>query len=241
MDLYELYQYLLYLANKSQKGFKLRITDYVRNLKISNFEYFAKVCGLSDEFQPGMPFSKSAMEVSQIVTDKMHRFKKIMGDTNMPLQIDSDGHATIPTDYLHIASLGYKKFTTNPDCITFTEDMRPIEILTEGQWNHRLQSSVNPPSEKYPIIRFMSDYIEFRPKTLQLVDFVYLRKPVDPFLDYNIDANDDIQYLQATSTQLEWNEYECIQIAHMILAKVGINLSNVQLQQSAELFKAKGV
>lgn len=241
MDIYELYKYLLYLANKSQKGFKLRIDDYVRNLKIANFEYFAKTCGLTDEFQPGMPFSKTAMEISQVVTDRMHRFKKIMGDLNMSLVIDSDGHASIPSDYLHVASIGYKKFTTNPDCVTYKENMRPVEILTEGQWNHRLQSSVNPPSTEYPVARFMTDYIEFRPKDIQLVDFVYLRKPVDPVLVYTIDSNDDIVYDQSGSTQLEWNEYECIQIAHIIAAKVGINLSNQQLQQSAELFKAKGV
>jgi hypothetical protein len=109
--------------------------------------------------------------------------------------------------------------------------------------------------------------INVYPDTIPTVNINYLRYPKTPFLDYYVDANYVITYLDAYTKYIytshllaageeyrdgtttgtvysytvdwEWDEDMLPQIVYMILIKAGINLENMNVTQVAAQLQTK--
>jgi len=239
-DLFELYQYIKYICNKEQRGFKYKPSKFNSDISVVNFEYFKLKYGLPEQFRVGMPFSAQAYELVQQNKDNLARFLVIMGDQNSPMLIDQYGHAQLPSNYLHVSSIGIDNYISNEDCTT-SVDSGYIEVLTDAKFRGRLGSKIASPTKEDPICRFMSSYIQFAPKDLGSCEFVYLRKPIQPVFAYTAGVDDNIVYNPSASTQFEWNELEMGDIASMLLSKIGITLRSEELVGYAERLKKEGV
>lgn len=239
-DLQYIINFVNFILNKEQTGRSVKPEEWNIIFPYVNFAYFKRKFGLTEEFKPGMPFSKSAWEVVQQITDSLGVFKVIMGDTNSPMIIDSDGHADKPSDYLHVSSIRYIKVTNDANCGVDTR-LTPIEILTDAEWAHVVGSRIRPPSFNYPVAMFQNTYIQFLPKNLQYVEFTYLRTPVTPVYAYTLNATtDEVTYNQSGSTQFEWEENDISDIIMMILEYCGLNLKEDRIVQLSELKKQTG-
>jgi hypothetical protein len=210
---YDIYRIVTTLARKDSKGNILPESDFNVLLQSASIELFDK------EYKK--------YEQTQEITDTLRRFKVIK--TGAQLTIDtSGGKITIPTDYAHKGELAYKYNGT-----TF----RPIDIVTDDQWYSRIGSFITQPSIKYPIAKMVGNYFYYSPfgvSGLQsaYVELSYLRYPTTPVFAMTINPTTySEQYDTGTSVELDWNEDDKLRISGLILAKLGITVSENSLFQ----------
>jgi hypothetical protein len=258
-----IYKYVLFLANKAVTGNNPSPEDFNIALNASNLKHFKKKTGIPEEYRVGMPISRQSFEVTQIITDDVLPFKIHMGDQNTPpLSVNSNGYADIPSDFFYPSALSHKYFP-NTDC-TGSYILRPIDVLTDSQWDHIAGSAIRMPTLMYPACNFQNGVIRFLPKDIQRVDFVYLKLPETPVYDYYINADGEHIYMipgeshvlltgeqgsagqtsgtvTSLSVELEWHDINKLDIVSLILSNLGINQREISLQQYAEMNKQTGV
>jgi hypothetical protein len=259
----DIFKYILFLANKDTTGNSISPVEFNQALVVANLKFLKKKIGISEEYRVGQPIPRQSSEVTQVITDDILPFKIHMGDPNTPeLVIDSNGYATIPTDFFYPHALSYKYFPNN-DC-SGDYDPEKIDVLTDQQWDDIAGSSIRRPTLKYPACNFQNGVIRFLPKNLQRANFVYIRNPLTPVYDYYINADLEYVYMlpgtvhtlltgeegslgqttgtvQSLSVELEWNDINKIDISSIILSFLGINVREPQLQQYAEMSKQSGI
>lgn len=240
MNNQDILNWINYVCNKEQTGRTFTPEQYNVALGIANLRYYKKSYGLPEDYQLQGPFVREVYEKSQYVTDKMRRFKVVMGDiSNLAMIVDINGIAPIPSDYFHVSSVRY--FNTASGVCNPDESQTDVEILMDAEWADRIGNSITKPSLGDPVCMFQASEIWFRPKAVNYIQFTYLRLPITPVYAYTVNADDSYSYDAANSTEMEWDDIDKIEIAKIILADAGINLNKGDITQYAELLKAKGV
>lgn len=265
MTLQDIFDHINSRTNKDQSGNTYNPQRFNSDLKVANLEMFNYLYGLPQTYQPGMPLPKIAFEITQRITDDLRALKVNMGGDDIndpgPLVVDQNGNAKYPPDYVHYSSMNY---SYKDGCKTDVKSPM-IDVLTDAQWSSRINSVIkNKNVKKYPYCNFQANYIRFRPKDIQYVNFVYLRAPRTPFYDYYISSDDSIVFLPSGTSrvlqpgeigsegqtsgvvfsktvELEWPEHVHPDFANLMLSYVADNLRSQLLKQSAELRKKAGI
>jgi hypothetical protein len=200
MNLNELYSYISFIANKEQSGSTFSPQEYNTNLRAINLDWFRNKYGLPEEYMPGRPIPKEAWEITQKITDDLHKFKVAMGINGVPpMYVNQYGVASIPSDYVHCSSWMYRIITNDGNC-SYTKDYSAGEVIRDNQIPDRLSDANKMPTKYNPVCVFYSDFIQFYPEDLGSVNFTYLRFPLTPVYDYYIDANYNTIYLPTGTT-----------------------------------------
>jgi hypothetical protein len=229
MNLGEIRDYTNYISRKERNGLSCTPEEFNSILQVVSLKQFKRTYGLPEDYQPGQAIPRIAFELNQLVIDRIHRHIVRKGDPDdIPLMPDTNGQALIPADYCHYASLTYRYSADG----VVTE--RPVDVLTVDQRAKRLVNSITAPTKKNPCCCFFKDYIEFYPKTLQYVNFIYLRLPVTPVYGCLIDANDVETYDPLTSTELDFDAENHMEIVNLLIQEMGINLSDDRLEAYAQ-------
>lgn len=251
INLGTLYDRLFVLSNKDQSGNTFTPTQMNTSLPYVLYKYLKVKYGLPE--QPGSP---QAFEIVQKITDDIKELKVWMGGPDKPmLQLNSKGRVSFPEDYWHPASLFYVQSKKN-SCGDFVNKERRIQIVTEDERVTRLSDSLTKPTMTNPICCLYSNYIQFYPVELRFVHFTYLRKPEDPYFDYDI-VNDEVVFLPAGATHvnssvlpagtlsrtvelpLPDDAYE--DIVNIMLADLGLSIRDAWAYQAGEVRKQRGV
>jgi len=254
MNLQALLDYILYTANKAQVGGTVVPEEYNMLLNSCNIILLKKKVGLPEEYQPGAPFARQQFESGQSNTDSLSTFKVFMGEAGTsPLTIDSNGYANIPSDYFYHSALSYLYVPTGCDPVP---EVRQINVVTDGEWDDLIGNAIKSPTLKYPIANYQSGYIRFAPINLQRANYVYIRYPRTPIYDYYISAQEEQVFLPAGTSHVldtgetgsagqtsgtvtsstvepEWNETGKLEIASMILERMGVNMREMAIIQEA--------
>lgn len=269
LTLVNIYDHIFTRVNKDQSGNTYRLDQFNTDLSVANTEMFSWLYGLPQEYKPGMPIPAMAFEVTQRILDDLKQCKVNMGGygTNDPSPLNVvEGIAQIPSDYVHFVRMNYVQVSSNKCKAPEGKVNRKIEILTDAQWADRVGNYVkNKKVDQYPYCNFQREYIEFRPFwKQQFVNFVYLRMPKTPFLDYVINPDGSTIFLNpgqvyvlqpgqvyrtgqltgfvsSQTVELEWSEEVKPEIANIILGYIADNLREPFLKQSGEMRKKQGV
>ena len=168
------------------------------------------------------------------ITDDLRRCKVRMGGTDPLLPVNSDGIATIPSDYIHYSSIR-SRYLTSAKVVRWGM----VDVVQDEA--DRLSNPNRYPTKKRPIAIFYSDHIQFYPAEQTYVDFTYLRMPATPYYDTTIDLQNDTETYDATgSTQLEWPEDMHLDFVRGVLGYMGMNLRSADVYQYAEMKKKEG-
>jgi hypothetical protein len=217
LDLQEIYDTSAFIASKDQSGNTFSPFEFNTMIQAVNIALTKK--------------EWSKFEASQEITDDMMRFKIWLGaDGVAPLTVDNRGYSTLPVNYWHYVSLLYKQVINKPNC---KQKIKPriIPVLNDQQFDAYRASALKQPSLRYPVANFQNGYLRFLPVNLGMVDFVYLREPVQPVYAYHIDPlTDEIIYEQSNSVQFEWGNSKLPNIVDLLLNAIGINLKMVEIQ-----------
>lgn len=169
---------------------------------------------------------KPKYAVSQWVKDALSPFREVYNFTTLV-----SGYLIIPdTTYLDLLDIQIYFQVSNRTIY------HPLMLANEDERANALNSQLNPVSSTAPLGE------QVAPRTFRLYpaaayngNVTYLRRPVKPVFDYTIISGRVIVYNPSGSTQLEWRDSEINTIMIKALASLGINLSDQELGQFAEL------
>lgn len=184
MTIEEIYQSVLDELNKDQTGEYVSPVEFNRYLKRAGLDLLRYRYGAPEEYRPGISYGSVGWEVTAKMSDDMRPIKvSLDGSDKAPLRVGSNGYAALPSDYMHQSSA---KFRTGGD----------VEFLTDDEFTSRVGSDLKKPSLRHPVARIAGSQIQFVPSPKDaMVNFYYLRKPVDGYFDYIV-VNDAVVYLE---------------------------------------------
>lgn len=125
--------------------------------------------------------------------------------------------------------------------IVFTQNGRetyyPVKMTNEDERSNKLNSQIDPPLPTAPLGEIVA------PRTVRLYpannnyigSISYMRRPKKPVYGYSIVGGRNIVYDPINSVQLEWRDTDINMILVKALLSVGINLSDVEISQFAEM------
>lgn len=228
-------EFVDFVANKEQSGTAYSINQLNILFKAANIDILKQRYGLPEEYTPGMPLPRMSYEVTQKIKDDLRSCKKVTH-----LNVDNQGEADLPEDYIHPTSIMYTKITNQcceqPPKISYRE----IEKIDDDKWAERLSNSIKTPSKDYPVCNFLSDKIRIEPRDLNKIEFSYLSIPGEPKWAYTT-VNGVEVYDENSSTNFDWSPALFTDISKLILGYLSINLRDGELAAAIDMYKTKGV
>lgn len=222
-----------YISGERAPGKALSQEMFSLLLDGAQTKHFKRKIGLPEAYQPGAPYPPQVYDITQKITEDLRRFKVSMGDEEAPLMV-VNGRAELPANYYYCSSLLFKHIRN------YTIRYRNVEVVNDQQWNERVSSSIITNPLKYPIVNFQSGYLRVYPSQIQYLDFVYLRMPLSPVVKFKTENGVSV-YDTERSVELEWDDINKIDILHIMLGDMGIQMSKPEVLQYSELHKGQGV
>jgi len=125
--------------------------------------------------------------------------------------------------------------------IVFTQNGRetyyPVKMTNEDERSNKLNSQIDPPIPTAPLGEITAPRtIRLYPANTNYIGSVsYMRRPKKPVYGYNVVGGRNIVYDPINSVQLEWRDTDINMILIKALLSVGINLSDAEISQFAEM------
>jgi hypothetical protein len=111
-----------------------------------------------------------------------------------------------------------------------------LPLVNEDERAFKLKSQIDPVTVNSPIGEQEGErIIKVYPLSAYSGTVSYLRLPVKPFYNYTVVGGRIPVYNSIGSTQLEWRETEIREILFKCLKTLGVNLSDEQIQQFAQV------
>lgn len=224
-----------FMANKEQSGTSYSIPQLNNIFYAASIDLFKLRYGLPEDYSPEMPFPKQAYEVTQKMKDDLRSCKVLV---TLPV---ISGEMMLPTDYIHITDLTYRKVVNSTCGNAPTTKKRQVELIDDDKFSVRCSDTIKKPSIDFPVANMLSDRIRIEPTIITSVEFSYLGMPAKPEWKYTFDSNNIEKYDPTNSVNFSWNEILFTDLAKIILGYIGINLRDAELQASIENYKTKGI
>jgi len=247
MNLGKLYDYIQFVSTKENSGKTYDPEKFNLVLPVAVQEMYDEIL--------------ANYERDLKITEEIKPYVTVIPDPG--LQLDSDGIATLPTDYYRFVGCRFKYARTVNTAPVYS--WRPISFISTSQYDIRItKQGATMPTMKYPICTVRQNSIEFYPANMRGIKFTYIKKAETPLYDYYINSSGLEIFLSTgekhkllagevgsqgqtvvgtilTSLTVELSMYEGthLRIANKMLSRVGVNLSNAQLFQYAEIMQQK--
>lgn len=215
------------------KGVQRNLTpeELTRSINVAQLTHFKRRTGLPEEYKPGMAIPSQVAELTKRISADLRPFYKYMGyDFSAPLYL-TNGVGTIPSDMYYPLSFIYH----------YSEKTRrSFDILGGKKFHDRIADAVEKPTLWEPVATFIAENVLIEPRTIRQVDFLYLKYPTP--VEFKVtEANGFFEYDTTTSTELEWDDVNTVDIIFLILNSLGYNLVREEVAQYAEKAKIQGI
>jgi len=238
MDINDIHKVILFILNKEQNGYVSHeeidlVLDKAQLVLFNQYHTNPKVPAQSQSFLYGE---------SQRIDDSLSAFKSRYTFTTLT---SPSGIVTLPADYMHMISL----YTTVYSNTLSRNVYSAVQVMNEEELIERLESQVIPVSQDEPIaIMNSQNRIQLFPEVAQTGGVYYMRRPAVPKFGYTSSGRsityNPTPYNPSTqptgSTQLEWKDFDIMNIVSIALSYYGINMSDQEIQQFAELKTQQG-
>lgn len=238
MTIQEVHNLILLILNKEQNG-------YISHEEIDSVLDKAQLV-LFNQYHtnPKVPAQTWAARYgdSQRIDDALSVFKTRMTFTNVDTP---SGILTLPSDYMHLISL----YTTLYNATISRNVYSAVQVLNEEELISRLESQVIPLSADDPVaIMGSQNKIQIFPEAACSGGIYYFRRPAVPRFGYTVSGRvvtyNPTAYNSSTqptgSTQLEWRDFDIMNIVSVALSYYGLNLSSQDIAQFAEVKTQQG-
>lgn len=172
---------------------------------------------------------KPKYATSQIVKDALSPFRDVY---NFTTSDTAGGNITVPENRGYIDLLDIQ--------VTYIDNGRtiyvPVKLVNEDERANRLNSQIYPVTTTSPIAEQIAPrQFKLYPSAGYNGSLTFLRRPAAPKYVYTTISERVIVYDKNASTQLEWRDTEVVPILLKALLSIGINLSDSEVAQFAEL------
>ena len=221
MTIDQVYQFILFIANKEQRGdfapAKFNILAPIAQMEVIN-ELLGNNQALNERGVPPYGY-KSNRKVDESLRPL------VTGPSD--ISIRPNGEFDYPYGFIWPDSWSKSNYA-------------PIIELQEDEYPHVKHSHVIAPSIDYPILIFRNPYGFIDPYNINTFKFSYLKRPPDPFWAYS-NVNDEPVYNAGSSVQFTISgDFAITRVAMKILQYLGINLDANQIVELGLLKDAKG-
>lgn len=233
MNINDVHRVILFILNKEQNAF---ISHEEIDLVLDKAQLV-----LFNQYHtnPRLPaqVQASLYGESQRIDDALSQFKSKYTFTNIS---SASGIITLPSDYMHLLSM----YTTVYSNTLNRNIYSSVQVLNEEELIERLESQVVPVSiDEAVAIMNSQNKIQLFPEVPQTGGVYYLRRPAIPKFGYTISGRTvtynptayDAITQPTGSTQLEWRDFDIMNIVSIALSYYGINMRDQEIQQFAEI------
>lgn len=209
--------FLDFVSNKYQSG---SISPAEKNsaFAIVNLDILNQKIGLPEEYQAGYPIPRQGWQITQKMTDDLRLFVKKATITK-----GVNGFFAYPADYAAFSSARYRWIQNNTSGNPSVEE-RWIEVVTDAELNLRLNSAIQPPDLRYPVMAYYDTGMIVYPTPVNQLELTYIRYPVQPVWGFTLSPNDEPIYDPTTSVQIEYPETMYPNFAIRAARYLGINI-----------------
>lgn len=219
MNNFELWRLVNFVADKDIHANRIGGEQFDIELKAKSMRLFRKKLGFPESYLPGQP--------SPIVLDATR-----LEQTDLrPFYVDKDftsvaGEVTIP-NWFYIEDF-------------ITASSRSAEIISRQEISNRLRDAQLKPTEKDVVAYLTASGLRVYPESIEKVHVWYIREPRQPMFTIKTGADLEPEYDEANSIEMEWDDMNKLEVAHMILADMGIVTNRNELVQYAEQLTKTG-
>lgn len=207
------YQLVLYIANKEQRG-DISPAKFNILAKTAQLQFISKRVGniqiMTDRGVPQVGY-----ESTWRIHEDLRPF--VYGPVQIP--VNNQGNFNYPYGYIW------------PDAI-HKNDFRSITRLTSDQYPFIKNSQIKPPTQDHPVCVLRNPYGFIDPYSIGSFQMSYLKMPPDPVWGYIV-VNDSPVFDQSSSVDFTINPLSYIELVMIILQNVGVNLSSDTISQYA--------
>lgn len=212
MNLFQLYELLHIAANKDVMSNWFTPAQFQLELQAKSIRLLRDRLGLPERYQPGT-FSGGADASRVIETDLLPFFvESIQQVVNQETSI---------TDWYYIDTY-------------YTRNSIFPEIISKQEVPGRINHPTKKPTEEYPAAIVVAKGLKIWPNTVTSATVLYYKKPKDPVFATTVNADGELVYDAANSTELEWRDENKLDIIHLIMQDLGVNIEKQDLQQLAQ-------
>lgn len=227
MTIQDIHKLILFILKKEQNG-------YISHEEIDSVLDRSQLV-LFNQYHtnPKVPALAARYGESQRIDDALSVFKAKYTFTNADT---AGGVVTLPSNYLHLISA----YTTYYSNALAKNVFNAVQVLNEEELIERLNSQVIPVTSDDPIcIMNSNNKIQLFPDVPQSGGIYYFRRPAVPRFNFTLSGRTET-FVQNGSQDLEWREFDVLNIITIALSYYSIRLSNEEILQFAELKTAQG-
>lgn len=207
------YQLVLYIANKEQRG-DINPAKFNILARTAQLQFLSKRVGniqiMTDRGVPQVGY-----ESTWRIHEDLRPF--VYGPVQIP--INNQGYFNYPYGYIW------------PDAI-HKNDFRQITRITSDQYPFIKHSQIKPPTPEYPVCILRNPYGFIDPYSIGSFQMSYLKMPPDPVWGYTV-VNDKPVFDISSSVDFTINPLSYLELVMIILQNVGVNLSSDTISQYA--------
>jgi hypothetical protein len=211
MNLFQLYELLHIAANKDVMSGWFTPEQYQNELLSKNIRLMRDKMGLPERYRPGM-FASGSGATRMIETDLV------------PFYVDAP--QTITSQESNISDWYYINSF-------YTADSVFPEIISNQELANRIKHPTKTPNTEYPAAIVVKKGLKIWPASVTRANIIYYRKPKDPKFVTSVNADGELIYNAANSVELEWRDDCKIDIIHLIMEDLGVNIERPDLEQLA--------
>ena len=214
MNNYQLYKLLHIVANKDVHSNWLTPEQFDLELKKGNIRVLRDRLGLPERYQPGTArFGSGATRVI---------------DTDLaPIQAEKE------VTFANQVSANLDNWYYIDDFYTSTSVFP--EIISRQMLGTRLNSPRKKPNEKYPVAIVVKEGLKIWPETITKATVVYYKRPTEPSFLTTVDTSTgEMIYDSVNSAEMDWNDEMKIDVLHLIMQDMGVNVEKPDLEQLAQ-------
>jgi len=212
MNNYQLYKLLHVIANKDVYSNFLKPEQFELELISKNIRLMRNLLGLPERYQPGtMQVGASASRTIEIDLLPFLRNRDV-AITNQETSL---------SDWYYINDW-------------YTDDSKSADIVSQQELGMRINHPIKKATIKYPFAMITSNGLKIWPDTVSRINISYYRPPNDPVFVTSVNATTgELEYDEVSSSELEWADHNKLDILHMIMQDMGVNIERQDLEQLA--------
>jgi len=212
MNNFDLYKLLNFIVNKDVYAQAMSESEFELELRAKNIRHFRSRLGLPEGYRTGSVVQ--AVESTRINQTDLTPFLV-------------DGAYTVTNGKVNLPGTAYI-------LDYYTASSRSSEIISYQEISSRLRDPQTKPTEKDLVAYIVKNGMKVYPTSIASVNVLYYRSPVDPVFKTFVDTETlELTYDFADSVELEWDDGNKLDIMHMILLEMGVNIVRGDVVQIA--------
>lgn len=214
MNNWQLYNLLHLVANKNVYSNWLTPPQFELELISKNIRLMRNLLGLPERYQPGT--MQAGASASRTIEIDLLPFLR-----NRDIAITDQ--ETVLSDWYYINDF-------------YTDVSKAADIISQQELGMRINHPIKKATTKYPFATITTNGLKIWPATIERINISYYRPPNDPAFKTEVNTTDNIgalEYDETGSTELEWADHNKLDILHMIMQDMGVNIERPDLEQLA--------